>query len=136
MAEGEAAAAGVPADRMPIMTWEKTYTPSTFNTEALTRQVSDTLAARFGKDKIVALPASMGGEDFSQYYLADPSIESSFFWIGAVKHSTWDAVKGDVRKLPSIHSAKFAPDPEPTIQTGVEAMTAAALSVLTKGGGQ
>jgi hippurate hydrolase len=34
--------------------------------------------------------------------------------------------------LPSLHSSKFAPLPEPTITTGVEAMTAAVLEVLKK----
>jgi len=32
--------------------------------------------------------------------------------------------------LPPIHSSRFAPLPEPTIRTGVRAMTAAALELL------
>ena len=32
--------------------------------------------------------------------------------------------------LPSLHSSLFAPLPEPTIRTGVLAMTAAALNLL------
>ena len=46
--------------------------------------------------------------------------------------ATWDAAAGDIRKLPGLHSAKFAPDPAPTIATAVEAMTAAAMAVLGK----
>ena len=34
--------------------------------------------------------------------------------------------------LPSLHSSKFAPVPEPTIKTGVLTMTAAALEILGK----
>ena len=34
--------------------------------------------------------------------------------------------------LPSLHSNKFAPVPEPTIKTGVTAMTASALDLLAK----
>jgi metal-dependent amidase/aminoacylase/carboxypeptidase family protein len=34
--------------------------------------------------------------------------------------------------LPSLHSSKFAPVPEPTIKTGIAAMTAAALDLLAK----
>jgi hippurate hydrolase len=34
--------------------------------------------------------------------------------------------------LPSLHSSKFLPVPEPTIKTGVTAMTAAALDLLAK----
>lgn len=133
IAEGEAAAAGMPAERMPIMTLQDDFTPAVFNTEKLTRHVADTLTARFGRDRVVQLPAVMGGEDFSRYWLADKSIESTLFWLGAVKHSTFEAAKSKPSSLPSLHSSKFAPDPEPTIMTGVEAMTTAALSVLAPG---
>jgi metal-dependent amidase/aminoacylase/carboxypeptidase family protein len=34
--------------------------------------------------------------------------------------------------LPALHSSRFSPVPEPTIKTGVEAMSAAALDILTK----
>jgi hippurate hydrolase len=135
IAEGEAIAAGMPKDRLPVMTYEPNYTPSTFNTPKLTGQVAEILTKRFGRDRVIELPAVMGGEDFSRFHLADKSIESMIFWLGAVKKQDYEAVKGDILKLPSIHSSKFAPDPEPTIATGVEAMTAAALGVLEKATG-
>ena len=130
IARGEAIAAGIPDNLMPVMTFEKNYTPATYNTNALTDQVAAALRAQLGEKRVTALPASMGGEDFSRLWLADTSMQSTFFWLGAVKQSTYDAAQGDVARLPSIHSSKFAPDPAPTLQTGVEAMTAAALSVL------
>ena len=54
------------------------------------------------------------------------------FTVGAV-----DAVKmADNKKngtpLPSLHSSKFAPVPEPTIRAGVVGMTAAVLELLKK----
>jgi len=135
VAEGEALAAGMPKDRMPEIAVTP-EAPATFNTDKLTRQVADVLTVRFGRDRVIQIPATMGGEDFSQYWLADKSIESTLFWLGAVKQSTYEAAKGDAQKLPSLHSSKFAPDPAPTLAAGVEAMTAAALSVLgtPKGG--
>jgi hippurate hydrolase len=133
VARGEAAAMGMPADRMPLMTVKDEFTPSTFNTEKLTTQVAGALTARFGKDRVVQVPAVMGGEDFSRYWLADKSIESTIFWLGAVKQSAWEAAKGVASRLPSLHSSKFTPDPEPTITTGVEAMVTAAMSVVGKG---
>ena len=132
IARGEAIAAGVPDNLMPITKVNDGYTPATYNTDGLTAKVTSVLKAQLGPDRVRILAPSMGGEDFSQYWLADKSAQSAFFWIGAVKQSTYDAAKGDVTVLPSIHSSKFAPDPAPTIETGVEAMTAAALSVLAK----
>ena len=36
------------------------------------------------------------------------------------------------KPLPSLHSSKFAPVPEPTLKTGVTAMTAAVLELVGK----
>lgn len=134
IAEGEAIAAGMPKDRMPIVKLVDDFVPATFNTEKLTRRVSDLFAQRFGKNNIVQQPPVMGGEDFSEYYRADKSIESMIFWLGAVERKKWEAAKGDPSQLPSLHSSKFAPDAAPTLAMGVEAMTAAALDLLKKGG--
>ena len=75
----------------------------------------------------------MASEDFSQYWITDKSKQSVIFWVGGVPKAKWDAAGGDATKLPSLHSPFWAPDPEPTIATATEAMTAAALNVLKKG---
>ena len=133
IARGEAIAAGLPEDRMPVVKMGETYTPATLNTPALTARIGDALAARFGKDRMAVMRAQMGGEDFSRFRLADEQgIQSLLFFVGGVPQTKWDAVKGDVTKLPSLHSSQWAPDPIPTIDTAVEAMTTAALTVLGK----
>lgn len=133
IARGEAIAAGMPADRMPVVTVrDKEFTPATFNTQELTEATVARFIDRFGKDRVVEVPPTMGGEDFSRYYLADKKIQSFIFWVGGVPRAMWDASKGDASKLPSLHSAKWAPDAEPTIRTATEAMVTAALGVLAK----
>jgi metal-dependent amidase/aminoacylase/carboxypeptidase family protein len=74
----------------------------------------------------------MGGEDFSQFWLADKSIESLMFGVGGVPQAQWNATKGDPAKLPSLHSPYWTPDAEKVIATATEAMTAAALEILAK----
>lgn len=132
IAKGEAIAAGMPDDRMPAMTLRNEFTPATFNTQPLTGQIAEAFVGRFGANRVTKVRAQMGGEDFSRYHLADKSIQSLLFWVGGVPQAKWDAVKGDVTKLPSIHSPFWAPDPEITITTATEAMTTAALTVLGK----
>ncbi len=132
IAKGEAIAAGMPDDRMPVVTVKDEFTPSTFNTEPLTGQLHALWTARFGKDRVVETPAVMGGEDFSRYYLADKSIQSMIFWVGGVPKAKWDAAQAGKAALPSLHSAFWAPDAEAVIATATEAMTAAALDVLKK----
>lgn len=133
IARGEAIAAGMPDDRMPIVEIKDEFTPATFNTQPLTDKLIGAFATRFGKERIHQLRPQMGGEDFSRYRLADEKgVQALLFWVGGVPQAKWDAVKGDVTKLPSIHSPFWAPDPEPTIATATEAMVTAALTVLAK----
>lgn len=132
IAKGEALAAGMPEDRMPTVTVRDEFTPATFNTKELTEATVTRLVARFGKERVQEIPPVMGGEDFGRYYLADKSIQSLIFWVGGVPKAKWEAAKGDVSKLPSLHSAMWAPDAETTIRTAAEAMVTAALGVLEK----
>ena len=131
---GEAIAAGMPDDRMPVVTVrEAEYTPATFNTDKFTTSTAQLLTQRFGAERVKATPPVMGGEDFSRFWLADKSIESLIFWVGGVPKPVWDKAAGDPAKLPSLHSPFWAPDPEPTIGTATEAMVTAAMGVLKKG---
>ena len=132
IAKGEAIAAGMPEDRMPVMTIRDGLTPATFNTQPLTDRITDAFATRFGADRVRQVKPQMGGEDFSRFHLADEKIQSLLFWVGGVPQAKWDTVKGDITKLPSLHSPFWAPDPEVTIATATEAMTTAALTVLGK----
>ena len=134
IARGEAIAAGVPDDRMPVVTIrEAEYTPATFNTERLSARALDLFAANFGADRVKKTPAVMGGEDFSRFWLADKSIESLIFWVGGTPLDKYRAAGGDQTKLPSLHSPYWAPDAEAVIATATEALTIAALDVLKKG---
>ena len=134
ISRGEAIAAGMPEDRMPVVTVrEEMYTPSTFNTEKVSARAMELFTQTFGADRVRKVPAVMGGEDFSRFWLADKSIESLIFWVGGTPKAQYDAAAGDPAKLPSLHSPFWAPDAEAVISTATEAMTVAALDVLKKG---
>ncbi|HEY0626158.1 MAG TPA: amidohydrolase [Allosphingosinicella sp.] len=135
IARGEAIAAGVPEDRMPVVTVrEAESTPATVNTEAFTASTAALLTERFGAERVRRVPPVMAGEDFSRYHLADKSIESFIFWVGGVPQAQWAKAAGDPTKLPALHSPFWAPDPEATISTATEAMVVGALGVLKKKG--
>src|SRR5439155_660920 len=61
--------------------------------------------------------------------------KSNIFWVGGVPKAKWDAAeaKGELAKLPSLHSPLWAPDADAVISTATEAMTVAALDILKKG---
>ena len=119
-------------DRMPIVTTEPTYTPSTFNTPKYSTHLLQLFGNHFGAERVRETKPIMAGEDFSQFWLADKSKEAVIFWVGGVPKAKWDAAGGDESKLPSLHSPFWAPDAEAVISTATEALTLATLDLLRK----
>lgn len=132
IARGEAIAAGLPEGLMPIVSNDGESADATFNTHDLTMRIEKVFSDRFGADRVKAIQASTASEDFGAFYLTDRSIQSLIFWVGGVPQAKWDEAKGDISKLPSLHSPFWAPDAEKVIATASEAMTAAALDILAK----
>ena len=131
IARGEAIAAGVPDDRLPVVTIrDNEFTPATFNTEELTQSTAALFRQHFGEQRVQRTRPVMGGEDFSRYHLADTNIQSLIFWVGGVPQARWDAVHGDTNRLPSLHSPFWAPEADTVIATATEAMVVAAMGVL------
>ena len=130
---GEAIAAGLPDDRLPVVTLGKSD-EATFNDEALTTRIATVFHGQFGQDRVQQVKPAMVSEDFGAIGTAEGrKIQSSIFWVGGVPQAKWDAARGDLAKLPSLHSAQWAPDAEKVIATGAQAMTAAVLDLMKKG---
>ncbi len=130
---GEAIAAGLPDDLMPVVTVkEEEFTPSTYNDPALTRRLHAAFTSWLGADNVKTIDPEMGGEDFSQFGRTLDKVPVCLFRVGAVDPAKVAESQRTGVPLPSLHSSKFAPLPEPTIKTGITAMTAAALDLLAK----
>ena len=132
IAKGCAAAAGIPADRMPIMEVQKDGTPATYNNPELTKRLVEVWKKQLGAANVDIVDPTMGGEDFAEYSLPDHSIPAVDFHIGAVDPEKIAQFKKEGKELPSLHSSKFAPVPEPTIRVGIVGMTSAVLELMKK----
>jgi amidohydrolase len=129
-ANGVAIAGGVPADRMPVVTVPG-FTPATLNDATLAERFRKVARTALGAENLIETKPSMASEDFGAWSLPDHSVRIFCFWLGA---SDPAKVKDSERTgipLPATHSPQFAPVPEPTIRTGVMAMTAMAMSLFT-----
>jgi amidohydrolase len=126
IARGEAIAAGLPDDRLPIVEIEQPSADATFNTSPFTDRLTQLFGSHFGADRVTQSKPVMAAEDFSRFWLADKSKQSTIFWVGGVPQAKWDAAP-DKTKLPSLHSPFWAPDADAVISTATEALTIAAL---------
>jgi len=128
---GEAISAGIPEDRMPVVTSSETeYTPATYNDPALTRRVHGALTTWLGEGNVRTIDPEMGGEDFSRYGRTAERVPICMFRLGVVPPAAYEESQRTGAPLPSLHSNKFAPLPEPSIRTGVTGLTGAALEIL------
>src|SRR5215471_9367637 len=128
-----AAAAGVPPERAPIVTVRKDEVcPAMYNNPELTKRLVAVWKRTLGDDNVEIVDPTMGGEDFSEYGLPNHSIPSVNFHFGAVDPAKIAESKKTGKELPSLHSSKFAPVPEPTIRTAIIGMTVAALDLMKK----
>jgi amidohydrolase len=133
IAKGIAAAGGVPSDRAPIVSVSKDlFCPATYNNPELTKRLVAVWKKSLGNENVQMVDPTMGGEDFSEYSLPDHSIPAVDFHIGAVDPAKIAQFKQQGKELPTLHSSKFAPVPEPTIRLGIVAMTNAVLDLMKK----
>jgi len=132
IANGVAAAAGVPAERAPIIEVAQDHVPATINNPELTHRVAASLERALGKDNVVPGEPVMASEDFSLFALEDPKPPICMFWLGASDPAKLKAAIEKGTRLPGPHSSEFAPLPDPAIRTGVKAMTSAVLDLLKK----
>ena len=133
IANGIAQAAGVPADRAPIVKVnESEKADPIYNDPALTSRVTASLRSALGDDKVIPLEPMMGSEDFGGYGLDGHQIPTVLFRLGAIDAARIAASKASGVPLPSLHSSLFLPTPEPTIRTGVIAMTSVVMDLMKK----
>jgi amidohydrolase len=134
IAKGCAMAAGLPNDRMPeVLVRKDEFTPATYNNPDLTKRLVGVWKQSLGENNVEIVEPTMGGEDFSEYSLPDHSIPAVDVHIGAVApEKIAESKKPGAAPLPSLHSSKFAPVPEPTIRTGIITMTSAVLDLMKK----
>lgn len=121
---------GFPSDLRPEVTVRNEYTPALWNDPALVERSVAVMRGELGDEAVVEVPKEMGGEDFALYGRTEAKIPSFMIRVGTVPQPVFDKAAAGKASLPSLHSPFFAPDPEPTLETGRRALTAMALDLL------
>ena len=96
----------------------------------------------FGNDRVLDIPPVSAAEDFALYGAGGvgrygaPAVPAVFWFTGASSLDAWLSAPAEeawekLAHMPALHSPQFIPDLAPTLRTGVEAMTVAALAYLS-----
>jgi hippurate hydrolase len=123
-AKGIAFSAGAPEPEIQVTDG----TPALYNDDGLTARVDAMFRANLGAENVTPAEQSMGGEDFSRYGRA--GVKILMFRLGAVDAKRLRGYRELSQPPPSLHSAKFYPDAELVLETGVVSMSLAALELL------
>jgi hippurate hydrolase len=127
----KAAAEGARAPEPEVKVDPGEYTPALFNEPKLTRKTVALFKDVLGAEKVHERPPVMGGEDFSRY--SQDGTPIFMYWLGTLPpERIAEAAKEGGKPLPSLHSDKYYPIPEPSIRTGVKTMSLAVLNLMGK----
>ncbi|MFH1964199.1 MAG: peptidase dimerization domain-containing protein, partial [Acidobacteriota bacterium] len=129
-----ALAHGIPEALLPLVSMpeNEVYTPAVYNDPVLSERIGDIFRREIGEDKVFILDPVMPGEDFSRYRLEDNQIPSFLFWLGSLNPERAEEMARSGEIPPPLHSPMLAPDPEPTLRTGVRLMSAAVVELMKK----
>ena len=123
--EAEAQAAGAP--REPLIE-RLEFTDAFYNDPALAQRLRAALESKLGKDNVVSQEPQTASEDFS--YFVKQGIPGFYFNLGGADPEKLAQAKAAGTTLPSNHSALFAPDVEPALETGITAEVAVLRNLL------
>ena len=130
MAAGLATSYDLPPAKAPhVDVLEAESTPVTFNDPAMAAAVRATLVFTLGAGNVFTDQQVMGSEDVGIFSLGN-KIPLVYFWLGAMYPDRFAAAQAAGNPLPGPHTSRFEPDPEPTLATGVKALSSVATSLL------
>jgi hippurate hydrolase len=117
------------AHKAPAPTVEvEESTPPTINTPELVERVVPALTEALGSANVKPAKPVMGAEDFALY--SEGNVPICMFWLGTINPDRLTAASAKGETMPPLHSAKYFPEPAPSIATGIRAMTAAVVKLL------
>ena len=122
--------------KLPQIDIRDDYTPAVYNDPGLTQRAVGVFRDVFGAENVVERAPSMGGEDFGRYGRA-LGVPSLLYRVGAQEPGRYRAsLEPGGEPLPSLHSSRFAPAAEPTLDAAVRSLSLLALDVLAPTGSE
>jgi amidohydrolase len=127
--KAEAEASGAP--RAPEITALDHYS-LVKNDPGATKQVVDSFRQRFSSERVQEVQPTSASEDFGSFG-SEWNAPSVFWFVGGTDPDAYAKAKkaGRLSELPTNHNPRFAPVIHPTLETGVEALVAAAQAWLS-----
>ena len=132
IADGQAAAAGLEKDKMPIISVDSEYTPPVENDPDLVALAAASMGSILGKEQVIRVGPATVAEDFGIYGRTPEKVKIALFWLGGVNPDRYRESTEKGTRLPALHSSNFHPDFVPAYTAGVTAMSMTIMDLLKK----
>lgn len=116
----------------PEIVFSTETTPAVVNDPQLAERVVAALRRAAGPEQVLPGSLTMGGEDFSLYGLE--GVPACMFRLGTVPQARLDELAARGESAPSLHSPRYAPDPEGSLRTAISCLVAVVEELLPAGG--
>jgi hippurate hydrolase len=131
IAQAEATASG--AHKEPAITTTHSF-PVTVVDDPVMQELATVFREHFGAQRVIENPNPLAGSEDVGHFGTTAGVPTAFWFWGGYAQERFDESARSGRPVPTNHSPLFAPVLEPTLTTGVEALTVAALSRLNAAG--
>ena len=129
-AKGVALANGLPENLAPIVTvLEGESAPALYNDPKLAARAKLSLIKALGSNNVFDQEPAMPSEDFGIFGM-ERKIPTFMFSLNAMDAGKLAEAQQQEKALPGPHNSRFEPSPDPTLRTGVIAMTSIAIDLL------
>ncbi len=134
IARGTAIAAGLPEELFPeVVLPDPTTAAANYNDPALTERLRASAVKVLTDERVVTTQPVTVAEDFAHYGHTVHGIPTVLYWLGTVPAEKLEEAAREEQSLPGLHSPFYAPDPIPSIETGVKVTATMMLDLLREG---
>jgi amidohydrolase len=127
IAKAESLASG--SDKDPVITTTHSY-PVTSVDATVMQEIATDFRGHFGEQRVFESDRPVAASEDVGLFGSELGVPTAFWFWGGFDEQRIAQATEQRMPLPSNHSPEFAPAIEPTLSTGVEALTVAALSRL------
>ena len=118
IAKGIAIAAGVPEDKLPVVTIPDVFTPANYNHPVLVSKFRASASKVLAPEQVLEAEPQMVGEDFARFGKTEDKVPTLLFWLGTVPPE-----KMENENLPGLHSPFYYPEPTQSLSAGVSVVS-------------
>ena len=130
ISESAAQMAGMPDNKLPLVSFTDAETPPVVNHPELSSKVAEYAAQIIGSENIEKVNPAMVGEDFGKYGRTADNVPICLIWLGSTNSDLMKELNARKKKPAPLHSPYLKPDYELTIKTGIKIMTGNVIGLM------